>query len=209
VDGGLTWKTLVAGEGMAFGGIDFTDVAHGWLAGRTVDVGPYSSQAGAAVLLATGDGGLTWTSLALPPQVTSQAAAGAGLLDVDFADARHGVAAGWTGGGSSRRGVLLTTADGGATWSATVSGRFSRFTHVSMATLSAGWAIGEGGGRRILRTRDGGRTWKTQWLPAQTRAADVDAVTAKVVFVCGKTSDGRHAMVARTRNAGLRWVRVR
>lgn len=209
LDAGQTWTTLAAGEGMAFGGVEFTDAARGWLVGRVLDIVPYVSQLGVAAILATADGGLTWARLALPPEVTSAAVGGAGLLDVDFADAGHGVAGGWVGHGPSRRGVLMATADGGATWSVTLSSRFTRFTRVSMATASVGWAVGEGGGRRILTTQNGGRTWSAQWLPVKTRAAAVDAVTAKAAFVCGTTTDGRHAMVARTRDGGLRWKRVR
>ena len=78
-----------------------------------------------------------------------------------------------------------------------------------MATASVGWVVGQGGGRRILHTGNGGRTWTSQWLPAKTLAADVDGVTAKIALACGQTGDGRHAMVARTRDGGAHWVRVR
>lgn len=209
VDGGLTWTTLLSGSGAAFGGFDFIDAQRGWIAGRGYEAAPYASQTAAAEVLATMDGGVTWTRLTLPSRLSTASGQPSGLLDVDFTDAQHGVAVGWTGSGSSRHGVLLTTADGGLIWSLTVSTRFTAFTRASMATAQTGWVVGQGGGRRILCTVNGGRTWTSQWLPAKARAADVDAVTAKVAFACGQTSDGRHGMVARTQDGGAHWVRVR
>jgi len=107
------------------------------------------------------------------------------------------------------RGLIVRTVDGGVTWSGLISERFTRFTHISMATTKIGWVAGEGGGRRVLKTVDGGRTWSTQFLPRGARANDADAANPTAAFVAGKGGVYPvHGLVARTVDGGAHWVRV-
>jgi photosystem II stability/assembly factor-like uncharacterized protein len=100
-DGGAHWQVQLAadaGPDSDMTALDFADARHGWAIGG----------GGRGIVLATGDGGRTWKTLATGASKVN------GLLrytSVSFADARHG----WI---VANHGVLLTTSDGGATWQA-------------------------------------------------------------------------------------------
>ncbi len=152
--------------------IQFVDQDHGWAAG-------------AGRIMATSDGGRTWTR-----QYTGTAA----LRQVDFTDAAHGWAVG--------QGTLMRTADGGATWTTLpeprLSGQCAAVSSVHFVSPSLGYAIaasadsssasasasagGSGGARgggagaagvggQLLRTADGGVTWSAvSGAPANAQA---------------------------------------
>lgn len=98
-DGGAHWEVQVSADELAdsnMTGVDFVDSQHGWAIGG----------GGRGFVLATSDGGKTW----------SAQATGASKLNghlnynaVSFSDARHG----WI---IANHTALLTTSDGGATW---------------------------------------------------------------------------------------------
>jgi photosystem II stability/assembly factor-like uncharacterized protein len=112
-DGGVHWTTtLLSGAVDRLNGVSFVDALHGWVVGNR------------GVVYRTRDGGRSW--------VLSHVNAYWELGAVAFSDARHGwaiVHPHWTFGasssGDSQRGWgllrqldLLTTSDGGVTWSA-------------------------------------------------------------------------------------------
>jgi hypothetical protein len=92
-------------------------------------------------ILATRDGGATWT-----PQVSGT---DRGLYGVHFADPKIG----WAVGDS----IILVTRDGGSSWTPQGSGTDQTLLDVHFAGREAGWAVGSDG--IILATRDGGTTW--------------------------------------------------
>jgi hypothetical protein len=103
-DGGLTWATQPVPTTVArLNRIVVVDATHGWAVGVASD--------GKPALIATTDGGATWTSQTLPPGIQS-------LRDVGFVDAQRGWAVGGLPAepGKDSQGVVLTTGDGGATW---------------------------------------------------------------------------------------------
>ncbi len=68
------------------------DADHGWAV---------TNPAAGGTVLATNDGGVTWTATVTP---------GRSLTNVSFSDLHHGWVAGMQGG------VVYITADGGSTW---------------------------------------------------------------------------------------------
>ena len=125
-------------------GLAFPDATHGWAA------------AGQSIL-ATSDGGATWTSQD----------AGAALSGLSFSDATHGWAVGASGlvGAHS---VILHTADGGQSWQTQYTGPyraggFPGFAAVDSVDADHAWVTGwVVCGSVIWATVDGGRHWRLQ-----------------------------------------------
>jgi photosystem II stability/assembly factor-like uncharacterized protein len=102
-----------------------------------------------ATLLATKDGGNTWTSQSAPAGIKVS------LKDIFFISATVGWAIG-------QKATILHTADGGTTWEkqtapATISGTL-RNLHFN--SENDGWIVGDDG--VILHTTDGGQNWNLQ-----------------------------------------------
>ncbi|WP_080836298.1 WD40/YVTN/BNR-like repeat-containing protein [Cohnella massiliensis] len=129
------------------------------------------------------------------------------LTRVQFVDSGHGFAAGTAEEDATSR--LWRTADGGRTWASFPIEEGMREATFSFADEKNGWAIGpsecnQAGGdvlcgrMTILRTEDGGRSWRGQWTVADPRAggdAEIQAVDRDTAFVrvrsaIGKTTDG-------------------
>jgi photosystem II stability/assembly factor-like uncharacterized protein len=161
--------------------IQFADANHGWAAG-------------ANRIMATSDGGHSWTRQYSGP---------AALRQVDFTDASHGWAVG--------PGTLLRTTDGGATWTAlsepaaAVDG-VSFVPHGNGYALAASTASGTGAapvlagttgtysGGTLLRTTDGGTTWQPlRGTPADPQSACFTSAANGYLGTPGRiwrTSDG-------------------
>jgi photosystem II stability/assembly factor-like uncharacterized protein len=249
-DGGAHWKAQRSGTTDALQSVTFADASHGWIVAvayepkteqstsgllATTDAGAsWTRQAvgipvksvefadsmhGYAVgadgsIAATIDGGTSW-------QVRSLASPASGipaLWDIAFADAAHGWAVG--GGMDTGTGVILATADGGATWSAQPTG--SGLLGVSFPDAVHGWAVGGGshyGGSGpvvgspavILHTADGGLTWQSQ--PAGTSFGSlngVDFVDADHGCIAGSSGafPAGHPVLAATSDGGVTWNSV-
>ena len=150
-----------SGATYAFGGpapgVVFPDAQHGW---ALVDCG--SAAAGkspipgdACRLVATSDGGQTWTSVAtgLP--------AGANL---QFLDDHTGFAT-IQGGGCVQGtcpGFVFSTTDGGKTWTKAYIGAL-QLTSMDYAAASAAWAVVNGA---LESSADGGASWRAVSAPA-------------------------------------------
>jgi photosystem II stability/assembly factor-like uncharacterized protein len=119
--------------------VDFATPELGWAVGEF------------GVILATRDGGKTWTAEHSPVQTT--------LFGVHFADAQRG----WATGIEE---VLLHTTDGGQTWHKVAVPERSGFVlgiYDVAVQGRLGWAIGDSG--LLLRSVDGGETWERIDLP--------------------------------------------
>ncbi len=159
--------------------IQFVGADHGWAAG-------------AGRILATSDGGRTWTR---------QYAGSAVLSQLDFT----GTADGWAVGPQA----LLRTTDGGARWTALgqprLNGRCLAVSSVHFVSRDLGYAVtdstgagGTGAGGQLLRTTDGGVTWGlTAGAPDGAQA--VCFSTARDGYL------GAPGRVWRTTDAGATW----
>jgi hypothetical protein len=117
-----TWNAQTSGTSNSLAGVSFVDAGHGWAVGVS------------GTILATADGGASWSAQASGASFFE-------LVGVSFVDANHG----WVVGSG---GKILATADGGASWSAQTSGTSNSLFGVSFADANHGWAVGDSG--RIL-----------------------------------------------------------
>ena len=151
--------------------------------------------ASASALISTGNGGWQW----LDPQPQ-----GNNLETVVALDAQHAV----TGGDN---GALLTTSDGGASWSGHDLGiASSHIAALSFGGASDGWAWvwqqDRNGGRNrtyIAHTSDGGTTWTTlnlSWSPGA-----IDFVDASHGWALDNDPALREGGIWSTRNGGRTW----
>ncbi|WP_158597987.1 WD40/YVTN/BNR-like repeat-containing protein [Noviherbaspirillum saxi] len=86
-----------------------------------------------------------------PAQISAQAQRAVMLAAVHAGD--HLVAAG-------ERGIILWSADNGASWTQAVVPVSVTLTALSFPTAEHGWAVGHGG--VVLHTKNGGRSWERQ-----------------------------------------------
>jgi len=165
----------------ALDAVQFVSARQGWVVG-------------AGHVLATTDGGQTWTRQYSGP---------AQLDQVDFTDARHGWAVGLTS--------LLRTTDGGATWTA-AQDPCGSIRSVHFVTPDLGYAVAGGSqllldsglpapavGGQLLTTTDGGQHWlAAAGAPAQVQTACFTSATSGYVGTPGK--------IWRTSDSGKHWT---
>ena len=157
--------------------VQFVSATQGWAAG-------------AGRVLATGDGGRTWTSQYTGP---------AQLDQVDFTDAAHG----WAVGPNA----LLRTTDGGATWTALSEPCGRTIDSVHFVSPSLGYAVADGAqvwmtggvpaavnGGVLLTTTNGGGDWtRVAGAPGQAQTACFSSAANGFLGTPGKvwhTTDG-------------------
>ena len=137
-DGGITWKAQHASKTAMSGALQsvaFLDTSRGWAVG-------YGLVAGKArpVILATIDGGATWTA-----QDAKSAGGIANLSSVSFPDALHGWATGssWDVQTQSSAPRVLATSDGGASWRQQDSrAGVGWISSVCFVDAARGWLVG-------------------------------------------------------------------
>lgn len=167
-DGGATWRqqanTLPTRDPKvdpadsppvkSFTGVSFVDADHG------------VAVSGGGSILATVDGGTTWTVKPAPAPSTVNAIwperlppSSWNFLGVSFTDRDHGVVVGHLG-------AILSTADGGATWVYRGDPRYGILQDVKFVDEFHGQVVGRISGRpdginyTTVGTNDGGEAWK-------------------------------------------------
>lgn len=182
-DGGTTWRPAnVSGTSAPLGAVDFGDATHAWAAGRW------------GTMLASADGGVTWTAQATPSDVSA-----IDLTGVSFIDAQKGWAVGTDSG--SGESFFIKTTDGGTTWNLIDVIGNSYLFHCDFVDANNGWASGMSG--IVWHTSDGGATWSPQVLPSTnvyTRTYGLDFVNGTQGWLV--SNQGR---VYVTSNAGASW----
>ena len=145
---GSHWSPQTVPTVDSLSGVSFVSATTGWA------VGSYS---GGAAILATTNGGTTWTSQVVPSGVVL-------LSSVSFVDATHGWAAGST---------IIATSDGGAHWAPeTVPTGLLQLDAITFRDSTHGWAGGySSSSGQVIATTDGGTTWAEQTLPATITSA--------------------------------------
>lgn len=152
-DGGRTWQAQKSE----------TDKNLVSLAFNSKDVGIAVGDAG--TIVRTQDGGASWQKISVPEQIplpeeiAETVAPGDILLyDVSFPAADRA----WIVG---EFGVILTSSDGGMTWSAQKSPVQETLFGVNFTDTSNGWVVGLSS--VMLRTRDGGQNWEQVKVPGR------------------------------------------
>jgi photosystem II stability/assembly factor-like uncharacterized protein len=191
-DRGASWQALDTGVKRDLLSVSFPTAREG------VAVGDFGT------LIRTEDGGTTWTKIALPSDLSLPEEAAdivqpgdVLLYDVDFPTPERGWAVG-------EFGVILTTNDGGKTWTAQKGPVETTLFGVHFADAQTGWATGIE--EVLLHTTDGGQTWRKTEVPARKGFVlgiyDV-AVQGKVGWAIGDSG-----LLLRTVDGGESWTRV-
>ncbi len=191
-DAGKSWSWQRPGtKGGRLLAVTATDAAHVWAVGYQRPRGNGDQDRG--LVLASTDGGATWTRQRLP--------AGLQPFRVAFADARHG----WLLAGNldhSSGYHILATSDGGAHW------RVSHSTQLKLTGLDAVgakecWVSGGGYHPQsgvVIRTNDGGGHWQAQTGISSEHLLDVSFPDARHGWAVG-----RAGTVVATHDGGATW----
>jgi photosystem II stability/assembly factor-like uncharacterized protein len=182
-----TWDALPLGTKAAFRDIYFADALHGWIAGGSHEIT-------GGLIGRTTDGGKTWR---FSSNLTSRDRMSAGPFH--FLDAERGLVATGTG-------VILSTTDGGASWTpVSRRGRSSGISALFFLDDRQGWAAGIGD---VLHTDDGGQTW-TSLTPEGVDPTGRSPIRA-IWFSDARNgvAAGMHSFLARTADGGATWEPV-
>lgn len=180
-DSGRTWRPRTSGTDEDLRALYLSpDGLRGWAVGSR----------GTAIQMRDGR---TWTPAVLAPGL------GAGLVEareselvsVHFVDADHG----WIAGDL---GVLLATANGGATWDTLPRHPMYYAGVVQFRSLQRGWLGGDDG---VYRTEDGGRTWIAPDSSPVERILALHFLNDSVGWAAGV--DG---VILATRDGGRSWT---
>lgn len=169
------WEAIPSGTQETLGKVFFTGPLIGFITG---DHG---------TLLATLDGGKTWTPRELPFQED--------LMSAWFTDARTGFLCG-------SHGLILRSNDSGRTWDSLPTPADILLNDIAFPSAGTGFAVGEG--ESLLVSRDSGTTWRTQAMPSV-------ALPPGKTLVFPTASDGYLISISnmfRTRDAGLTWTQT-
>lgn len=98
-------------------------------------------------------------------------------------------------------GTILTTDDGGLSWTQRTSGVADRLEDVAILTSGTGWAAGVSG--IILKTTDGGTSWAAQTSGVTDALRDIVALDESVAVAVGDIG-----LILRTIDGGLNWNTV-
>jgi len=176
-DAGRSWNRAKSPAAPLLTAVTFADAKHGWAVGHD------------AVILATGDGGLTWT------QQFSAPAEQRPLLDVLFLDAANGIAIG-------AYAAYFETSDGGKSW--TPRKVISEDKHLNaIVKLGDGKLVILGEAGTILVSADSGKTWSP--VPSPYRGSLFGAVVADDG---GIVAFGLRGHIYRSADAGQTWKPV-
>jgi photosystem II stability/assembly factor-like uncharacterized protein len=206
-DGGRTWTTQLHGE---IATIRFASATHGWVA---LDDTP---SPGTVEVRATSDGGTTWRTVL---RTTTGQAQGldAATISTAWLFTRDGA---YCSSSGCQKYALFRTDNGGLTWSSL--GNPQDFTaNCSGGLLGAplfasparGWlALGLGAGGAnvgpggILKTDDGGRTWRCATTPPNTNL--VSAADPLHVWAASEDRMTQSTALYTTEDAGTTWHRL-
>lgn len=224
-DGGRTWIKRKTNTGDTFRDVYFSDAENGWV---LCDRGAYGKES-PSYLISTTNGGKDWRStdftdgrermirfVFAPDGAVFSIGEGGVILQMQgerkpwkrsLLPIRYLMLDGFfinesmgflVGGG----GTMLTTTDGGSSWSEpkfAESRKRTKLNALYFADHKTGWAAGNQG--RIYSTNDGGNLWREQITEVSSDLLDVAFNGPKVGFAVGD-----NGIVLRTNNAGAKWT---
>jgi photosystem II stability/assembly factor-like uncharacterized protein len=191
VDSGRSWAwQRTAPRGGRLIGVTATDANHVWAVGYQSAKGPGPS--GRSLVIASTDGGATWTRQQLP--------AAAAPSSVAFADARRG----WILDEYANR--VYATADGGTHWRAAYSAPAGVFLRdLAASGPRSCWAVGYRDHPQsgfVVHTTDGGRHWRAQDGVSRQQLLGVSFPDASRGWAVGAAGT-----VMTTIDGGLTWTK--
>ena len=159
---GKDWTQVAVPVRSALTAVFFTDAQHGWAVGHD------------ATIVATQDGGKTWTLQMFKPELEKP------FLDVMFLDAQRGFAIG-------AYGLFYVTADGGQSWTEAdapaIRGDELHFN--ALARLANGDIFVAGESGMLGLSTDEGKTWKRMTSPYDSSLFGVLPVGDKGAVIFG------------------------
>jgi photosystem II stability/assembly factor-like uncharacterized protein len=191
IDGASTWRDVSPVESGIINEVSFAGEDVAWAATT------YGNSAAGGEIAKTVDGGVDWkTQKAAPGDDGS-----GGFSRVSSPSVQDCYALKWGAG----EGVWATS-DGGEAWAFRAlphidGGPYASYWDIDFPGEKTGWAVGDAG--TILKTNDGGETWKAQVSGVSATLYAVDFVSTTTGFVVGKS--GR---ILRTRDGGSHWVKL-
>jgi photosystem II stability/assembly factor-like uncharacterized protein len=175
-DEGRTWRQVVVPTRAMLTGVSFGDATHGWAVGHD------------GVILATIDGGNTWTRQDPGNDLETV------FLDVHFLDSVRGFAVG-------AYGKCLTTSDAGKTWSSLApTADELHYNQITAGPDGMLYLAGESG--MLLASRDSGLVWSRLEVPYDGSLYGALCVNDRELFV-----HGLRGSVYFTADAGESWTR--
>ncbi len=181
LDAGASWSAPL-GARNRISTFHFVDDSNGFAVSREYTPEDYY---GKPVLLASTDGGQSWTK------------AGNFALNINsiqFSSVLKGVAVG-------SGGRILTTDDGGKTWIARFSGVVVDLKRVLYADANKVWAVGDRGA--LLQSVDGGAKWTIAMQGDATDLQDIFLLDAQRGWIVGS-----NGAILATQDGGLTWQRI-
>ncbi len=186
-DGGETWNAQTSNTSETLYDLCIIDKNRVWASGNH------------GTLLTTGDGGKSWAVRNVGLDVA--------LTGIAFVGDERGWAIGY--------GAVLSTIDGGLNWKSESSGEWKQLSSIRFANENIGWIATAG--TAILKTSDGGATWREQVVPGTGRVAIsfVDSQHGWAVMSKGASTSyklgskfGPESVVLLTHDGGESWHKL-
>jgi photosystem II stability/assembly factor-like uncharacterized protein len=192
VDGGKTWQHQQVPQS--------ANLIYG-IACPSVTTCEAVGYGGTGLALRTTNGGKTWARQHMPQSVQD-------LQAVSCPSATDCMAVGInvTQAGSKEVGTVVTTIDGGATWTRQHNpAGFTDLTAVACPSAGTCEAVGLGSTHAVARTTDGGSTWTGQGVPGSVFLEGIACPAAAVCYAVGENADDAGVAYGTT-DSGQTWV---
>ena len=147
-------------------------------------------------ILATTDGGASWTSQPVPPGTVNLTSISCPTISTCLAGGGHG--------GSGNASFLIATYDSGATWVSLEAPGVYDVTGLACPSALICYAAMSGPGA-VLSTTDGGATWTDTSLPGSWDLTGIACPTVTDCHIVGSDPNGA-ASVSVTTDRGATWV---
>ncbi|MCD4729319.1 MAG: T9SS type A sorting domain-containing protein, partial [Bacteroidales bacterium] len=178
-DGGINWSTVVSGTTLELNTVFFYNEDIGYTAG-----GDYLS--GTSVILKTTDGGESWNPQNSPSDIC--------VFSIYFTNPNNGIARGFS---KNWQGSMISTTDGGLTWSVDNPSTQGSIHHNSLFFVDENIGYTASGFGYIAKTINGGSTWEWQPTPTYEMLESIFFVDENTGWAVGRST------ILKTMNGGF------